>query len=590
MKQIKLKKNCLKNNETSFIIQYLNNLGITKVDSFLKQPEETDELNPFLLKNMKEGVEVAHALLSKGCKVFVQVDSDTDGYTSSAILINYIHRRYPSATITWRLHNGKEHGIITNTVSSDTELVFVPDAGSNQFKEQKELCDKGMKVIVLDHHEVSEQELLETTPAIIINNQTSPQFPNKFLSGAGVVYKFIKALDKVYFSNNPIFHDYGDLAAVGIIADAMNMTSLDNNYIAYWGLSHIHNKFIQTLAIKQARGIKNPNKLTKIDVAFYIAPVLNGLIRIGTAEEKEMIFSAMINNEDDNLYPHTWRGVTKQETLWERAVRIAVNAKSKQDSQKKKSFEWLCKDIREKGLDQHNIIIVTLDEQDSSKVSANITGLIAMELVKEFNKPCLVLRTTTFNDIAVFGGSGRNGNFYNLPDLKLALNAAGGFYQEGHANAFGVFLKPDQVDNIRSYFDSHFNAQDFLDTVYEVDYWFHTGEDINSGMLLEIAEHEELWGNSIPQPKFAFDFNTNAAIVKIMGADNSSLKITSNGIDFVAFKRKDWIELLQQNPKAHISIVGRPQINEWMGRQRIQIIIEDIDIKEPEHIDLDSLI
>ena len=313
----------------------------------------------------------------------------------------------------------------------DTDIVFIPDAGSNQFEEQKALFEKGIQTIILDHHEVSDMNSFQRTPAIIVNNQTSPKYTNKSLSGAGITYKFIKALDKTYFNDDHIYHDYGDLAAIGIIADAMNMTTLDNNYIAYWGLSHIHSKFIHELAVKQSRGIKNPDHLTKIDVAFYIAPVINGVIRSGSQEDKEMTFGAMIDNEDTNLYEHTWRGVTKMETLWERAARNAINAKSRQDASKKKSFEWLCEKIRKEGWDNHNIIIAILDAKESIKVSPNITGLIAMELVKEFNKPALVLRDTELNGERVYGGSGRNGNFYGLPDLKAMLTAAGGLYQEG---------------------------------------------------------------------------------------------------------------------------------------------------------------
>lgn len=578
MKQIKLKENHLVRSSVSYIQQYLNSLGIKKIESFINQPDESDEANPFKLDNMRTAIELAYNMLSKDCNVFVQVDSDTDGYTSSAILINYIKRRFPHVKLTWRLHKGKEHGVIVDTVPEDTNLVFIPDAGSNQFEEQKALYEKGMKTIILDHHEVSDISGYVWTPAIIVNNQMSPDYPNKSLSGAGVVYKFIKAMDKIYFNDDHIFHDYGDLAAIGIIADAMNMTTLDNNYISYWGLSHIHSKFIHELAIKQSRGVKDPDHLTKIDVAFYIAPVINGVIRSGSPEDKEMTFGAMIDNEDTNLYEHTWRGVTKMETLWERAARNAMNAKNRQDAAKKASFKWLCEKIRTSEWDQHNIVIATLDAKESIKVSPNITGLIAMELVKEFNKPALVLRDTEFNGEKVYGGSGRNGNFYGLPDLKATLAAAGGLYQEGHANAFGSFLKKDQIDDIRKYFDDHFDAATFTDTVYEVDYWFHTGEIIDSEMLFTMASYDDLWGNSIPQPKFAFDINYEASDIRVMGADSSSLKLSHDGVDFVAFKCKDLITQLQAKENGHITIVGRPQINEWMGRKSVQIIIDDVEV------------
>lgn len=580
MKQIVLKKNCLSRLAgESFLEQYLHSLGITQTDSFINKPSEADEGDPEALCNMKKAVSAAYSLLSGGVEVYVQPDPDCDGFTSSAIIINYLQRRFPNCKLTWELHSGKEHGIIMSAVPHTAQLVIIPDAGSNQFTEQKQLCAEGKTVIVLDHHEVEDINEFAASPAIIVNNQVSPDYPNKSLSGAGVAYKFIKEMDRLYFTDS-IYHDYGDLAAIGIIADAMNMTTLDNNYLAYWGLSHIHNKFIQMLAAKQARGIKNPDHLTKIDVAFYIAPVINGVIRSGTPEDKQAVFEALITNDDDNFYDHTWRGVTKQETRWERAVRMAINAKGRQDSLKRKSFEFLCEKIRAEHLDEHNLILVSLTQKEGIKVSANITGLIAMELVKEFNKPVVVVRQTELDGQSVLGGSGRNGNFRGLTDLKAELEAANVFYAAGHANAMGVFIKPDQIDEVVSYFDSHLDTSSFSEPIYEVDYWYHTGDYFDTEMLMTMAEHDHLWGNGIPQPKFAFDINYDASDVKIMGADKTSLKLRSQGVDFVSFKNPELIKQLTEQSSGHITLVGRPQINEWMGHKTIQVVIDDAAISD----------
>ncbi len=75
MKQIKLKVNHLKRNTNiSYIRQYLNTLGIEKIESFINQPDEKDELDPFKLDNMRKAVEVTHRLLNKPCNIFIQVD------------------------------------------------------------------------------------------------------------------------------------------------------------------------------------------------------------------------------------------------------------------------------------------------------------------------------------------------------------------------------------------------------------------------------------------------------------------------------------------------------------------------------------
>lgn len=565
-----------------YIEQYLVSLGIKKEDiiSFIDRPRETDLDRPQSLSNIDEAVRTAWFQLTHGAKVFVIVDSDTDGYTSSSILINYIKRRFPDVDLQYALHPGKEHGIVLEDIPEDRTLIFVPDAGSNNYDEQKALITQGKTVIILDHHEVDNYI---DTGAILVNNQFSPNFSNKYMSGAGVVFMFIMRMDQLYYPSNEIFQDYYDLAAIGIIADAMNMTSLGNNYIAYHGLKHIHNQLIKEIAIKQAHGIKNPNCLTKIDVAFYIAPIINGVIRGGEQEDKDAVIKAMCTENSTEDVVTVWRGVERHETIYQYAARLAANAKARQDSQKKKAFEWLCGKIRDEGHDQDNLILVTLDGTESKKVNPNFTGLIAMELVKEFNRPSLVLRETIYEGQKMYGGSGRNGSFYGLPDLKEFLHEAGVYYAEGHANAFGAFLLPDEVKKVRDYANIKLNPLSF-ETVYEVDYIFKDKYDIDYEMLYQMASYDDLWGNSIPQPKFAFTVDYSKTDILVMGKDHSSLKIRCGQIDFVAFKNAALVEEITNIPNGTATIVGRPQINEYNGNVNVQIMIDDIGLTEREEV------
>lgn len=585
MDRIVLKKNHLEKDPhgRNYITQYLSSLGIAPYDieSFISMPRESDEDNPSLLDNIDLAVVKTHDLLSNGAKVFVQVDSDTDGYTSSSILINYLRLRFPNIDITYALHPGKEHGIVLSDVPEDADVIFVPDAGSNNFDEQRALVERGKTVIILDHHEVDNYQ---NTGAILVNNQTSARFLNKNMSGAGIVYMFIKRMDEMCYPGSSAHKGYQDLAAIGIIADAMNMMALGNNYLAYYGLKNIQNKFIIELVKHQEYSIKNPNALTKIDVAFYIAPTINGVIRYGAPEDKQAVFEAMSNDISEEIIETTWRGNTRHETIYEYAVRLAANAKSRQDAAKKKSFEWLCNTVNERGLNNDNIIIVDLDEKESSKVNPTITGLIAMELVKEYNKPVLVLRKTIYDDKEVYGGSGRNGSFYGLPDLKAFCHDAGAYYAEGHANAFGAFLLPDQVQKIRDYSNEHLSAKSF-EKVYEVDYYFKNKNEIDIEMLYQMASYENLWGNSIPQPKFAFEFDFTNYDVVVMGKDRSSLKIKCGEISFVAFKNEDLVKLVSEKQSAHAIVIGRSQINSWNGQFSIQVVIDDIEVSDIEKIE-----
>ena len=605
MRKIELKVNKIdinKDREKGYLYNYLvRTIGITPehVASFINIPTKVDLDDYTNLNGIKEAAEAAHlALTNPHCKIKVIVDSDADGYTSSTILIRFLKQYYPTIPLNYYLHPGKEHGIVLEAIDPDDTLIFIPDAGSNDYDLQEELVKQGKTVIILDHHEINHDEWRDTG-AKIVNNQNSPLFSNKSLSGAGVTLMFIQCYGREYLKLDTTFEEYMDLAAIGIIADAMNMTTLGNNYISFNGLKEIHNKFIKQLTQLQheALKIKNPNSLTKMDVMWYIAPIINGVIRSGKPEDKKAVFDALITDDGEKMsFVTVWRGKERTENLYEYAARLAMNAKSRQDNNKKKSFEWLVEKITTSGLNKDNLIIVALDEKESSKVGANITGLIANELVKYFNRPCLVLRQTEYNGKEVYGGSGRNGDFCGLPNLLTWLEDSHLiYYAAGHQSAFGVFIEKDKIQALRDYANTVINESMFQEKAYAVDYWFNGEITIKNGcnsaaeqMLDEFAEREDLWGNSIAAPLFAFELDINSLDeINFMGAKKNSIKINTPAADFVKFTDEKLADELKQRLEegpCHLTLVGSPSINEYKGFKKVQVKIDDCELKSiPGH-------
>ena len=74
-------------------------------------------------------------------KIFIQVDADCDGYTSAAILINYLNCLFPhfvQTQISYRVHDGKQHGLLVETIPDDVKLVIAPDSSSSDYLPKKE--------------------------------------------------------------------------------------------------------------------------------------------------------------------------------------------------------------------------------------------------------------------------------------------------------------------------------------------------------------------------------------------------------------------------------------------------------------------
>ena len=192
----------------------LRNKGLNEeqLNSFLYP---TDDLlsAPDKLDNIDEGVTLLFNTLSLKGNILVIVDCDCDGYTSSAILYQYIKRVQPDTVIDYIIHEHKQHGLedhIEKILSGKVhyDLIIEPDAGTNDYTYHKKLKEIGTKVLVIDHHELDESSKVESN-AVIINNQLSKNYLNKELTGAGVTWQFCRYFDQKYNYNHA--DDYIDL-------------------------------------------------------------------------------------------------------------------------------------------------------------------------------------------------------------------------------------------------------------------------------------------------------------------------------------------------------------------------------------------
>ena len=166
-----------------------------------------------------------------------------DGYTSSSILWLYIKRIFPNANLNFTVHEHKQHGLedkVEYIIEEHYNLVLVLDAGSFDGEFMRRLQEAGIEVLCEDHHMLPDDyDMEKETPsnAIIINNQLSPNYSNKSLCGAGVVYKFCEVLDDILGIN--LSKEFIDLVALGEIADVMNRCDVETNYIITVSYTHL---------------------------------------------------------------------------------------------------------------------------------------------------------------------------------------------------------------------------------------------------------------------------------------------------------------------------------------------------------------
>lgn len=268
----------------------LQNRGIQDVDTYMHLNDNV--INDYhLLENIDKAVECLINHIENNSKIQIIVDPDVDGNTSSAILYMYLKQLDCNININYIIHQHKEHGLSKDIkIDRNTDLIILPDSGTNDVEQCKELKENGKDIIILDHHICDRSEPYTTDYyAIVVNNQMC-EYPNKELSGVGIVYKFLKAIDDYTWSNYA--DNYLDLVALGNIADVMDIKSYETKKLIDIGLYNINNKLLQAFIDKQSYSMGNTVNI--INLQFYVIPLINALIRIGTYDEKELLFKAFI--------------------------------------------------------------------------------------------------------------------------------------------------------------------------------------------------------------------------------------------------------------------------------------------------------
>ena len=570
------------NFKTDYVGNLLRSRGIEDVEKYY-EPTPDCLQSPCDLENIERGLNLLAGVLALDEKILIVVDSDNDGFTSATIMYNYLKDWKPGCEIDYILHEGKQHGLqdhIKTLLDSGEHygLIILPDSSSNDYVYHEQLNDIGTSVLVLDHH-ITDTELSEN--AVVINNQLSPNYKNKELTGAGVVYQFCRYLDsRLGFD---YADKYMDLAAWGIIGDMGSMLELENRYIVREGLKHINNKLLEALMEKQAYSITGVmgasrqqiiNALNPISVAFYIVPLVNAMIRVGTMAEKTRLFEAFLDG--DKMIPSGKRGAKGTlDKAGTEAARECSNARNRQNKSLDEAVFAAEAKIHKYDLLENRILFVRLDEDDT--FPSELNGLLAMKLSAKFKRPTIVAR---LNKEGYNRGSMRGLNQSELVSFKDFLTESDMFeYVQGHDNAAGCSIPDSMLSKFHAWANEALVDIDFGENCYDVNFERIAADEDIKDLILDIGAHNGIWGQQNNEPLIHItDINITMDDVKIMGKTMDTVKIEKFGISYMKFHAKDLIEELRKYPQMKIEVVGRANVNHWAGNVIPQIFIDDIEV------------
>ena len=577
----------------SAVEQILTNRGIPYYDIHHWLNTTDADINDFNLLGADRLLKAAQTLISvisQDARALVIVDSDCDGFTSSALLINYLYDLFPAwvqNNLDWFIHSGKQHGLSDVNVewaAANYSVILCPDASSNDYEYHLAFIDKGVDIIVLDHHEAD----IVSPNAIVINNQLC-DYPNKHLSGVGITWQFCRYLDSllgVSYADN-----YLDLVALGNTADMMSLQSIETKHLIFKGFreENIHNPFIYEMAQRNAFSLGD--KITPHGAAWYIAPFVNAMVRSGEEEEKELLFKSFLKFKAYNIILSNKRGHKQGETeqLVVQAVRTCSNVKARQTKAQDAAMAKIEGMIEDNNMMEHKVLLFLLEP---GEVEPNVAGLVANKIMGKYQRPCAILTkrekkldgylvpelNTTY---ACYEGSARGCDKADVTNFKDICETTGlTQYVAGHQGAFGLGLLPEDVDLFIEATDRALYSM-ASEPVHYVDY-IYKNTDVNASQVLEIAELGEIWGKDIDESYVAIDnLRITRDMVTVYRKKNNTLKITlPNRLSIMLFNAPD--DLCEQLETTQgfvtMDIVGTPNKNEWNGYVSPQIFIEEYAI------------
>ena len=533
-------------------------VGEEKIKEYLLGTIDTIP-SPWLMKDMKKAVDILEKKIQQQAKIRIIGDYDIDGVTSTYILLKGLTRIGANVDtyIPDRVADGygiHEH-LIDRAESDKIDTIVTCDNGIAACAEIQMAKEKGMTVIVTDHHDIPYREengerrvILPPADAILNPKQYDCLYPNKNLCGAVVAFKYITALYERFDIQKKELEDYYELVAIATVGDVMDLQG-ENRILVKEGLRRLpntKNKGLQELI--RANNLED-SKITAYHIGFVLGPCINASGRLDTAARSLALLNAP----------------TKEEAAKLAGDLTALNQSRKALTEKGK--EEAIQLIETTELKNDRVLVVYLPECHES-----LAGIIAGRLREKYHKPAFVL--TRGEKCAK--GSGRSIESYSMYDelIKCAdLMVQFG----GHPMAAGLSIEEENIEKFREQLNQNCTLTEedlrpkiVIDVAMPISYI--TKELVEQISLLEP------FGKGNVKPIFAqkglrvLDSNIigkNKNVVKLKLLDPQGAII--EGIYFG--EADDFMNFIRE--KDSISITYYPEINRFRGRESLQIIIQN---------------
>lgn len=532
--------------EKSVIDKICENRGLSDpndLTQFLEPDFEKDFHDPFLLPGMQKAVDRIKTAITNKERIMIYGDYDMDGISGTAIM--FIALQKLGAEVSYRLPHrvndgyGLSEKFVGEFDDVDVKLVITVDCGISNADEIAKLSQKGIDVIVTDHHTVPEK-YPDAAYEVVHPLRADSKYPFKKLTGAGVAFKLVQAL----FGKDPFVYEILDLASLGTVADCGPIVG-ENRLIVKKGLEILpQTKWEGLKALLESAGVNTERPLNTFTIGYQIAPRINAAGRIDSPYHALQL---LVKDDPKNL-------ADKLETL----------NRKRQDMLKKAQEEAEKRYIE----NDDNFIIIDYDKN----WHVGIIGLVAGKLAEKFNKPAIILQE--FDDYMV--ASARSPEFFNIVEA-LAEHKEYLMHFGGHAQAAGFNIKKEKFEEFKPAISAYAKEKlSSCEIISRLPIDCEIKPDELNWETFEFIRSMEPYGIANERPTFLLK---DAVIqhAKVVGKDEKHLSVYINkgGVNIrgIAFNFGEHAEYVRN--QRSLDIVFQLDENEWKGKSSLQMKILD---------------